>query len=697
MAKLIPEYSNDMFMDFFNSIQYGWTPYKHIVNYPPFMNLIYAIIGEFNIIGISGAAIRATRMGILTFSFYLVVVYSSLFWIIYQMKNGEIAEKVLFVIIMLLSLPFIFVFERGNSVVLSLVCVLIYLKFYKSEKNIYKYSAFLFLSFAAGIKISPALFGILLIKDKRYRDGFICAALGFIVFMVPVIFTGGTIEILLHNIDLFTEAYQGTLITGGNKVLLGQGIFVDILSTGKILGRLLNYDFINAVVIGKLSLFILGVLTVCLNKNLDDWKAYGIISGLIILTPGFSAIYNLIYIIIPLIAFLNERRKKRIIDFVCLVLFVCMLIPLANYKDKMFEMFFLDLYPVYFSTYIESLALLLFVVLLVFDSIIYSCRNKNIETKRKKNYLAFIICVFIGIITYVYGYKARQPIKAFYPYNLDAGNASEGFILKNGMFKNMLGKGTVKLQVGDLLEKGLTLSFAKEDLPIEDQDVVQLYVNNKLVGQCNVSNHGIIYVEPRKMREVGIEKNDKSIETKIVYNAYSETSKKSQSLNVLYLGPAIGLTRLGKNVYIDEAASGFIKKGNDLWLSKEGKFLFDASGKHKINFIFGHQINDENFDAVTRKTGIKIIGSVPTQWSQYNQGKIPILTISSSNGNVKKQLPLQGNFALDISLKELGIQDGDVGTAPILIDLSMNGIFNSKKMGFDNDTSERSIMLKIEG
>jgi hypothetical protein len=69
----------------------------------------------------------------------------------------------------------------------TLLLILIYLRYYNSNSKKLQYMSFFALAMAAGIKIVPAIFGVLLIREKRYRDACICAIIGVFVFFVPFV------------------------------------------------------------------------------------------------------------------------------------------------------------------------------------------------------------------------------------------------------------------------------------------------------------------------------------------------------------------------------------------------------------------------------------------------------------------------------------------------------------------------------
>ena len=66
-------------------------------------------------------------------------------------------EKVVFCFVILFSLPFIFLWDRGNAVLLTLIALLGFVLFYESESNKKRIVAYICLGIAAGIKIPQFL------------------------------------------------------------------------------------------------------------------------------------------------------------------------------------------------------------------------------------------------------------------------------------------------------------------------------------------------------------------------------------------------------------------------------------------------------------------------------------------------------------------------------------------------------------
>ena len=119
---------NDAMMDFFNSITYGMKPYVNKVIYPPLINVIYGFLGRFSIEVFNGGfAIRTHQMGSLIYGLYVISMYSLCVYLISKIKLGTPREKIGFTVILLFSLPFLFTYDRGNSILLVLLALMTYL------------------------------------------------------------------------------------------------------------------------------------------------------------------------------------------------------------------------------------------------------------------------------------------------------------------------------------------------------------------------------------------------------------------------------------------------------------------------------------------------------------------------------------------------------------------------------------------
>ena len=163
------------FMDWFGElhrIQTGIYTGEDIANYPAFCFLIfrifYSLLPENEGVIYDDFNIRAMQSSVIPFAVFMVVLFFCFYHIFrYQMRSKSTFEREAMAILLLLSAPFLYVFERGNLIIIALVCTFLYVMLYDSEKKAVRMLSYVCLSIAAAIKLYPAVFGIFTLLKKR--------------------------------------------------------------------------------------------------------------------------------------------------------------------------------------------------------------------------------------------------------------------------------------------------------------------------------------------------------------------------------------------------------------------------------------------------------------------------------------------------------------------------------------------------
>jgi hypothetical protein len=111
-----------------------------------------------------------------------------------------------------LSGVFFYSMERGNLIFFSVAGVCFFLCYYDSSDRKERIFAVIALSFAATLKIYPAIYGLLYLERKQYKEIFLCViSVMLLVFLPFVFFKGGfsNIQLLIDNMKAITErAYK---------------------------------------------------------------------------------------------------------------------------------------------------------------------------------------------------------------------------------------------------------------------------------------------------------------------------------------------------------------------------------------------------------------------------------------------------------------------------------------------------------
>ncbi len=363
--------SNDVFMDFFNSLSdsINHNPYTELGRiYPPLTTIFYLSIAKMlpiDLVIAGGKAIRADQLGMLLFGLYTSITAVILSLLIYNHKKGMIIEKCLFLMVILFSTPFIYQIERANIILLALLFTICFVWLNNSPNKYLREFSLICLAVSAAIKIYPAIFGLLLLKEKRWNDAIRCVIYGIAFFFLPFILWGGLSKFNQMIINIFRVSYVFNLDGYGFKVNISNFIQMLFAIGGEYRSHTHLIAQCTTLVILAYSMFAVFFL--------KHWKSICLLSLLCIAIPGFSFTYTLVFMVIPLILFLDDTAERKFIDWIYMFLFIEMFIPLTYGSPSFFPQLN-SCYPVSLSVFIESLSVFVMIVLLMIEGLLASHR-----------------------------------------------------------------------------------------------------------------------------------------------------------------------------------------------------------------------------------------------------------------------------------------------------------------------------------
>lgn len=171
---------------------------------------------------------------------------------------------------------------------LTIACLLGFLCYHNDSSRAKRHLGFLLLAIAANIKIYPAVFGLLLVSNRRWRDCIICFIYGLVLFFIPMQHYGG-----LSNISVLIDNIVNT--TGGFNIRLGTRVDMGCLFAFLSAKGVLNSLF--SPLQGKMLLWGTGLLLLCYTCMDTEWKRILCLTIICTFIPGFSYMYNLLYLI----------------------------------------------------------------------------------------------------------------------------------------------------------------------------------------------------------------------------------------------------------------------------------------------------------------------------------------------------------------------------------------------------------------
>lgn len=271
----------------------------------------YSLVGNYQYIGHNTPIFIMYNMICFGLLIFAVGLY---------MKKNTFMNRMYFPCLLLLSYPIAFTgFQRGNSVFLVVSLIAIALAWKDDESKVKRELAMILIAVSAGLKIYPAVLGLLYLREKRWKEALRLVLYGIIIFFIPFAFFGGFDAI---------KTFFGTIIW-----LYGE---VHITSVNGVVQEMVKGVFgRNAALFGTIiqQLFLILSLTAFFILK-EKWSQIMILCGLMALYISSSWMYTCIYFIPPMLMFFLQREhpirinKKNWPDLIAFLLFVfCFTIP----------------------------------------------------------------------------------------------------------------------------------------------------------------------------------------------------------------------------------------------------------------------------------------------------------------------------------------------------------------------------------
>ena len=271
----------------------------------------------------------------------LVVLYTFYFFLRALQTRQAIGKEdiVNAIVFTFCTYPLLFAFDRGNIEMVMFILVSGYVFLFQARCYV---SASLLLALAIGMKLFPAVFIVLYLKEKKYREL-------LFMFVFLAVLSGGLYlfqdwNIVMRQTRWFLDFYRNDYIIGDAGLLfghslfgLGKTVFYGLYSDGGG-SREAAHEFLrlNSTIILQtytaFTFLVYGIAAVYIyfSKRLSLWKEIAILTLLFCCLPNVSADYKLLHLYTPLMLFLTSREvssNERSLT----VFFGLLLIPKAYY------------------------------------------------------------------------------------------------------------------------------------------------------------------------------------------------------------------------------------------------------------------------------------------------------------------------------------------------------------------------------
>ncbi len=325
---------SDFFMDFFNSIRDASTKevYKDGIIYPPLANIFFYVLSLMIDPKLASSSFAHRTLlqkdYVCLFLYFVFVVLTIIMFVSLIKKHFENSKLKRFSsslpMLLVFSYPMIYCVQRGNIALLSLVFSMFFVFYRNSDNKILKELSFILLAVAAGIKLYPAAFGLLLITDRKFKEAIRVVAYGLICFIVPFFFYDGfeSISQLLSNIKNFSDFSVEKISPGF--------VCVDVLAMYS--SMLFKVDYSSAYSF-MFTVTYLAAFAVLITAP-KDWQKVWAIVYMIMNFTSTGRTYILVLAIIPFVLFITseEIRKRDLIYYIGFLLILVVIPPIYYTK-----------------------------------------------------------------------------------------------------------------------------------------------------------------------------------------------------------------------------------------------------------------------------------------------------------------------------------------------------------------------------
>lgn len=318
--------SRDTGMDFFNSICYtdGRVPYTaYSTLYPPLANLFFFSLRKMLPQSISvGDAPGMRQWQAPMLLFILFILLSALLSVaVYRRFYGSRCCNSHFPVACLLCFGNLYAFERGNIIVVALLLTVFFFTFYESKSRLLAELALISLALAAGLKIYPALFGLILVKERRRKQAGRAIAYGLACFVLPFFAFEGIEGMRIFFGQLVRMNTDPSALYGSIGI---SGIMMPVM---KVIGKLTEIPLaLQDVVTWTIKILAILILLASFFSSKKKWQQYLDLTLLLVLLQT-SYYYTLSFFLIPFIAYCKEENSVEKANIAAFVFFMIVLLP----------------------------------------------------------------------------------------------------------------------------------------------------------------------------------------------------------------------------------------------------------------------------------------------------------------------------------------------------------------------------------
>lgn len=317
---------NIRFVDYFMHIRYASNPsglYDMVADdtqgcFPPLAYVLYYFLNRLTCTRFGGQIPNREEFETITGT-YLVYIYYTIFVAVLifagvsmlnKKKNAITGKNVLIFVCIMMSCPFMGSgFLVGNSAMLVFGLLLIFFALRNHESAVIREIAMIILAVCAGMKIYPAVFGLLYLKEKKWKEAVRLIIYGIVLFLLPFAFFGG-----VHGFVMWIGHIKGTMnLMLSYRIEYIKGVaYIVLPHLGIEVGTKL---FGVLCSIAPMAFVVLMIGLAAFSKN--EHRTLLFLTAIMAFYPTNAYRYSLSYIAIPLVIWLqSETADNKVEEYI---------------------------------------------------------------------------------------------------------------------------------------------------------------------------------------------------------------------------------------------------------------------------------------------------------------------------------------------------------------------------------------------
>lgn len=341
---------------------------------------------------ISGGEDSTTETRLLTAMFVSFAMFFMLEYALALLMRGLPGRRKLHICMALaVTGVALFTVERGNFITLTVLLCTLFIGFYRSENRVQRELSFLALALAAALKAVPALLGLMLLFERRWKEAVRLLLYGAVLAFLPFIcFDGGfsNLKIMLSDVN----SASGLMVAQIHEVRFGLDYIAQMFNrVQEAYGGAEGLKWLNTMaswmrgVLPEADYIVGGLLVVTVPFQKQPWKKWCALL-LLFLLPQNNGTYSALYLFPAIVLFLTQREWRRM-DAVYGLLFLCILSPLqycVHFPQIVYAMTGKELIINHMAIY-RSIALVLLMALLAVDQTVAAAKWMLLRWKQHRN------------------------------------------------------------------------------------------------------------------------------------------------------------------------------------------------------------------------------------------------------------------------------------------------------------------------